>query len=360
MIRKLYEPDLTQNERNRHAQLAVELTKLKAYKECMGTGGCRGPIDKGHLIPRSWLRKICDENGQTRVFSTLPLPVFYWYKDGQLWVPKLEHLNNVFVGSFTCRRHEDMFGPTDNPEPDLSDFRNLNLLLYKPIIAALWRHELLLQQAEAKLAAVPQSELFQSEVQLHGQQVMGLEHYKQQAERCLSPQACKKCQGGECKVIGHKIFHIPGEPAIAVSDFSNGIMTRINPRFNSVEYIMNWGMTVIPYNNGHKVIFHHFIDEERINVPVGQLLAGLQGKKLQGEISHWILKSFENLAINPERWDRFGKSRRQAMLDVFTNEVQDIGFGSMERVQKWERDRFKPDMPAPNPHQINLFNPNKR
>ena len=48
------------------------------------------------------------------------------------------------------------------------------------------------------------------------------------------------------------------------------------------------------------------------------------------------------------------------MLDVFANEMPDIGFGSMERVQRWEQDRFKPHTPAQNPHQINLFNPNKR
>ena len=326
----------------------------------MGTGGCQGQVEGGHVIPRSWLRKICDEKGQVRVFATLPLVIFTRYKDDQLWVPKLEHVNNAFVGSFTCRRHEEMFSPIDNPEPDLSQCRNLNLMLYRSIVATLWRHKLFLLQAEAIMVEVPQSERFQFEVELHRQQVMGLEHYKRRAERCLRPETCKNCRGGKCKEIGHKIFHIPGEPALAVSDFSNGIMTRINPRFNSMEYIMNWGMTVLPHSRGHKVIFHHFIEEERIAEPVGQLLSRWQGKKLQGEISYWMLKSFENLAINPGIWERFGESRRQAMLDVFTNEMPDLGFGSMERVQKWERDRFKPDMPAPNPHQINLFNPSKR
>lgn len=360
MIRKLYEPDLPQNERRSHAQLAVELTKRKAYKECMGIGGCRGAIEGGHVIPRSWLRKICDEEGQVQVFSTLPLLVFRKDMDSQPCFPISEHLNNAFVGSFTCRRHEEMFGPIDDPEPDLSGHRSLNLMLYKPIIATLWGHKLLLRQAEAKLTEVPQSELFQAEVKLHRQQVIGLEYYKQQTERCLSPQTCKNCRGGRCKVIGHTVFHVPGEPALAVSDFSDGIRTRTNPRFNSVEYIMNWGMTVLPHSKGHKVIFHHFIEEERIAKPIGQLLSRWQGKKLQGEISYRILKSFERIAISPRRWEQFGETRRSAMLGVFANEVPDIGFGILEDVRRWERDRFKPDMPAPNPHQINLFNPNKR
>ena len=253
-----------------------------------------------------------------------------------------------------------MFGPTDNPEMDLSNSRILNLLVYKPIMASLWRHKLLLQQAEAQLAEVPNSEPFQMEVELLRQQVIGLEHYKQLTEGCLSPQNCLKCNGSKCKTIGHKVFHIPGIPALAVSDFSNGIRTRINPRFGSIEYIMNWGITVVPQSKGHKVVFHHFIEEEELNIPVGQLLGHLQGKRLQGEISYWILKSFENIAINPARWEQYGRHRRQAILDVFSNELPDIGFGSMERIEKWERDRFRPPAPGQNPHQINLFNPNKR
>ena len=122
---------------------------------------------------------------------------------------------------------------------------------------------------------------------------------------------------------------------------------------------MNWGMTVLPLSKGHKVILHHFIDEERIIEPLGQMLSRLQGKKLQGQISYWILKSFENLAINPGRWEQFGK-RRLAMLEVFLNEMPDVGFGSMEQIQKWEEERFKQDSYAPNYNELNLFNPDKR
>ena len=360
MIRRLHTPELPQNERNRITQRAIELTKRKAYKECLGPGECEGAIEGGHVTPRSWLRQISDEDGNLRVFAALPISPFKTKFQGTLDALKLEHLNNVFVCSFTCRNHENMYGPTDNPDADLSDFGILNLLIHKPIMAALWQQKLLLQQAEAMLAEVPEDEAFQFEVELQRQRVIGLQYYKQQAESCLRPKDCARCQGDRCRVIGHKVFHIPGEPAIAVSDFSDGIRTRINPRFGSVEYIMNWGVTVLPFSEGHKVIFHHFIEEERTSVPVGQLLSHLQGKKLQGEISYWILKSFEHIAINPARWEQFGENRRRAIFDVFLNEVPDLGFGSMERIEEWERNRFKPVMPARNPHQINLFNPNKR
>ena len=360
MIRKLYVPDLPQNERSRITQMAVDLTKRKAYRSCQAIGQCKGDIAGGHVIPRSWLRKICDDGWEVRVFSKLPLNVFKMDLEEAPYFPTLEHLNNAFVGHFTCEEHEQLFFSVDDPDPDISDSRNLNLMLYRPIIASLWREKLLLQSAEAELSESPQNELFQSMVQLQQQRVIGLEHYKQQTEECLDPRACQKCKDCKCKVIANKVFHIPGDPAIAVSDFSDGIRTRVNPRFNSVEYIVNWGMTVLPCNKGHKVIFHHFVEEESIIEPMGQYLSRLHGRKLHGEISYRMLKSFENIAIDPRRWEQFGENRRRAMLEVFTNEVPERGFGSMEIIMKWERDRFKQDMPAPNPNQINLFNPNKR
>lgn len=358
MIRRLHTPELPENERKRIVQRAVDLTKRKAYKECLVQGECKGPIVGGHLIPRAWLKSISNEDENVRAFAKLPLNMFGAGHE-QDHSPVLDHINNVFVGSFTCSRHEKIFNSIDDPDPDLTAYRNLNLMVYKPILASLWRHKLLLQMAQDNLAEVPQSELFQFEVRLQQERINGLRYYKRQVERCLSPQTCHNCKDGKCKVIGHKIFHIPGEPALAVSDFSDGIMRRENPRFNAKWLITNWGMTVLPLSKGHKVIFHHFTDEERIREPVGQLLSRLQGKKLQGQISYWILKSFENLAINPERWERFGK-RRLAILDVFQNEIPDVGYGTMEKMLKWERDRFKPDLSAPNPNQLNLFNPDKR
>ena len=48
-----------------------------------------------------------------------------------------------------------MFSNIDDPEPDLSDAKNLNLMAYKPIIAGLWREKLLLRAAETELSEDP-------------------------------------------------------------------------------------------------------------------------------------------------------------------------------------------------------------
>ncbi len=358
MIQRLHTPELPQNERNRITQGAVDLTKRKAYKECLVPGECKGPIVGGHLIPRSWLKSIPDEKGEVRVFAQLPFNVFKAEREEES-LPVLEHINNALVGSFTCCGHEETFRPIDAPAPDLTEYKNLNLMVYKPILATLWRQKLFRQQAQASLAQAPQNELFKSMVDLQQQRIVGLEYYKRKVEGCLSPRTCRNCQDRECKEIGHMTFHLPGKPSLAVSGFFDGIMTRVNPRFNSVERIVNWGMRVLPSSKGHKVIFHHFTEEESIAVPLGQLLSHIQGKELQGQISYWILKYFENLAINPGRWKQYGH-RRQAMLDVFHNEKPDVGFGTMEEIRKWDEDRFKPNLSAPNPNQLNLFYPNKR
>ena len=360
MIRRLNEPSLSENERKRISQIIVDLTKRRAYRRCLATGQCRGIIVGGHVVPRVWLKKICDREGNVRVFSKLPAVSFKTDSDNIPYFPTLEHFNNALVGSFTCEEHEGLFSSIDHAEPDLRDFRNLNLMVYRPIISTLWKQQLLLQAAQAALTEAPESELFQSMGQLQRQRVIGLEYYKSQTERCLSPRDCRECKGSKCRVIEHRVFHLSGEPAVAAADFSDGIRTRVNPRFRLVEHLVNWGITVLPFTKGHKVILHHFVEEEGIIEPMSQRLSALHGKKLQREISYRLLKSFENIAIGPGRWNQIGDRRRRAIQEVFTNEMPEIGFGSIDMVMKWERDRARPETPIPNPNQINLFNPKKR
>ncbi len=359
MIRELYQPNLSENERKRISQIGIDQTKRKAFRSCQAIGQCERPIVGGHVIPRSWLKKICDDNGKVCVFSRLPLNPFRWSSEEETNIAIMEHINNAFVGSFTCQKHEALFSSVDNPEPDLSDYRNLNLMVYKPIIASLWQEKLILQSVQAELAEVPESELFQSMLRLQRHRVMGLTHYKRETEQCLHPETCRRCKGGKCKVLGHKVFHIPGEPVVACSSFSDGIRTIINPVSRVVQKIVNWGMTILPITDGHKVIVHHFIEEENIIEPMGRLLSRLQGDKLHREIPHQMLKYFENIAISPMRWDQIGGKRRRAIMDFFIDEMPNVGIGSVDRLDKWERDKFVPDRPIPNPNQINLFNPNK-
>ena len=358
MIRQLHTPDLAEQERRRISQVAVDVTKRKAYQECLVNGACEGPIVGGHLIPRAWLKRICDDNDKVRVFAELPINVFRADRRPDS-LPVLNHINNAFVGSFTCRRHEQIFFPIDNPDLDITNQGNLNLMLYKSLLGTLWGEKLLLQMAQACLAESPQDEMFKSQVWLQKQRFIGLTHYKLQVEGCLSPQTCDNCSDGRCRVIGHKVFQIPGDPALAASEFSDGIRTRVNPVTNSVQHSMNWGMTVLPLSKGHAVILHHFIEEEDIISPLGQMLSHLPVRKLQGQISYWMLKSFEKLAISPARWGQFGR-RRQAMLDVFLNQTPDVGFGTLDEIRKWEENRLKPYYFALNYNELNLFSPNKR
>ena len=348
-MRKLYQPDLPENQKRHIRQVLTDKTKIDRYKECLAAGEHKGAIVEGHLIPRSWLRKI-DLDGKVIAFMTLPIALTQ--------IPQLVGIWVFNTGSFTCKEHENLFRPVDDPGVDLSDLRNLNLSVYKAIIATLWRQKLIFRAYESMLAETPDDEVFQAYLNMYRQQAIGLEHYKREVERCLNPQNCRWCNGRECKIVAHKVLHIRGEPILAVSDFTSGIRTKVNPMRRTVDYIANWGLTVLPTEKGHTVALHYFREERDIVEPTVEQLSRLQGRQLQAMVSCLILDSLENIAISPAAWLKFGK-RRQAMVDRFRSEIPDIGFGSAERIAKWERDRFDPHPTPPNRHQLNLFSTRK-
>ena len=115
-------------------------------------------------------------------------------------------------------------------------------------------------------------------------------------------------------------------------------------------------VTVLPDDKGHVVIFHYFLEEEGIVGPTFDYISRLNGKKQEAAISELLLKSFENIAVAPDFWERIGR-RRAAIRSFFQNNMPDIGFGSQEQLVKWEMRRLRPERfeRAPNPNQINLF-----
>lgn len=348
-MRKLYQPELPENQRRHILQLITDKTKIARYKECLVAGEHQGAIVEGHLIPRSWLRKI-DLEGKVMAFMTLPI--------AQTPPPQLVGSGVCNTGSFTCGEHENFFRPVDDPDADLSDLRNLNLLVYKAIIATLWRQKLLLGGYESALDETPDNEMFQEHRHIIRQHIIGLRHYKREVERCLNPQNCRWCNGRECKTVAHKVLHIRGEPILAVADFTSGIRTEVNPVRGTVRKA-NWGLTVRPSEKGHTVALHYFREERAIVEPTVEQMSRLQGRHLHAMVSCLIVDHLENIAISPATWSNFGK-RRQAIVDRFRSEIPDIGFGPAERIAKWERDRLDPHPTPPNRHQLNLFSTRNR
>lgn len=357
MVRELYRPELPDNEKNRILQLHVEFSKIKRYKKCLvGVDDNHGgPVVRGHLIPRSWLQRISSAD-HVMVIVSQPVNL----RNISSTAPFIEiHINNALVRHFTCLEHEKIFYPTDNVDADLTDLGNLNLMAYKAVMGQQWLEKLLAQAFRNISSESPMDEVFRLQARLHTQNSIGLKYYKRQIERCLNPQNCRRCMGGPCKTVGHRVMHVKGEPTLAVSQFTSGSRSRWRPIERQIEHIANWGITVLPTAKGHTAVLHYFLEEESVVQADFGHIHRLQGRKRESAISELIIKSCENVALSPAWWEQIG-SRRNAIEAMFTGNMPDIGFGSFEQIMKWESDRFEPNRSIVNPNQINLFRQTRR
>lgn len=358
----LYRPELPENPKRHLLQVITNKTKLKSFGKCMFGESHAARVVGGHVIPRNWLTQI-SVNDEVRVFTLLPVSDF-WTRQPETFSDiepptRNEHINHATVRRFTCQPHEDALSPTDSIYPDTSDFGTLNLCTYRPLIAQLWLETLLEQCFREALTVVPDDEPFLLQARMHRQNILGLQQYKKLIELCLDPVTCNRCKGDKCKVTGHVVRHIPGKPTLAVSQFSSGSRTHVNLHFGTIKYIANWGLTIIPTPKGHTAILHYFQEDVPTSLQMQKTInefRTLNGRALEQMISALVLDTCENIAISPAAWDSFGPRRQRALLNRFSTEQGDMGFGSQEQVEKWNREHFQEIKGPPgNPRQLNLF-----
>ena len=360
---RLNRPEIQDNERKRIGQLLTHKTKLESYSRCMVCKKLNRRTVRGHSVPRNWLKQISSPDEEVLVFVTLPvspLPKDLEIDGDLIAVPtKPLHINNVHRRRFTCETHEKMFFPIDGLNPDTTSLWILNLMAYKAIIAESWTEAMLEEAHRAALAETPDDEVFRLQARLHHQNGIGLEHYKNQVEECLQPGPCNRCNGSRCKMVSHVVRHTTGAPTLAVSQFSSGSRTEVNPVYRTFKYIANWGLTVLPRDEGHTVILHYFPDELKDSEMMAQAVSdfsSLNGRRLQEFVSMLILDSCENFAISLEAWEKYGPKRRAAIERRLGTELQDVGFGSMAQIKKWDAERLMKTKPSPpSPKQLNLF-----
>ena len=360
---RLNRPEIPGNERKRIGQLLTHKTKLESFSRCMVCKEHNSRTVRGHSVPRNWLKQISSSDKEVIVFVALPvgpLPKGLEIDGDLIAVPtKPLHINNVHRRRFTCETHEMIFFQIDDLNPDTTSLRILNLMAYKAIIAESWTEAMLEKAHRAALAETPDDEVFRIQARLHHQNGIGLEHYKNQVEECLQPEQCNRCNGSRCKMVSHLVRHIPGAPVLAVSQFSSRSRTEVNPVHRTIRYIANWGLTVLPKDNCHTVILHYFPNELEDSVMMAQAVSdfsSLNGRRLQEFVSMLLLDRCENFAISLEAWKTYGPKRRAAMEHRFGAELQDVGFGSMAHIKKWDAERFmKTKSSPPNPKQLNPF-----
>ena len=359
-IIRLHQPELPENELKRIAQVLTDKTKLKAYRQCMVGEEHKAPTVGGHLIPESWLKKIC-ANRRVVMFVSHPIGLFKGLElaPDEYSVPvQKPHISNATKRQFTCQLHECLFSLCDSPKPDTKKLEVLNLMAYKAILAQLWDQRLSEKAVLAALKETPDNEVFQVLTELSQKCVIGLKHYKGQVEQCLHPDQCCRCNGGQCRVISHVVRHIPGIPTLAVSEFTSGDRTIVDVH-QRIQYMTQWGLTVFPIERGHTAVLHYFPEESGVSCLMDQTVTdfrSLNGKRLQAMLSALILGSCENFAISPTIWEKFGPKRRYAIMQRYKTDMPYTGIGTMEQIARGEIRRFMQTEPLPPNHQqLNLF-----
>ena len=359
--------EMPENQRKAILQIITDKTKVDAHHECLvSVSDCEGKVVKGHLIPMAWLRVIAQDN-KVMAFAKSPVHVFRDELDDEFFIQVTKRgIKQTLIGRFSCAKHEQIFSPVDQREPDITDTTNLNLLLYRSIIAEIWAQSQMVRALEAILNEVPNDAEFRLSISMHRSNLRNLSRYKGQVEHCLFPEKkCARCAYGtkQCKKIVHKTRELRGAPVLAVSQFPEGSKARIlygGPK-PELQVIANCGITIFPTSAGHTIVEHYFTEEKQIWKQKNAHWPNLQsksGKALEEAVSLLALDYCENIAMNPKHWDKFGDKRQGAIRKRATETIF-TPFNTPEHIQQQsERQRLIASSPSehvPNRRLLNLF-----
>ena len=358
--RRIDPPLLPEEETRRLQRLFFDKTKPRAFRQCLVFDCHDTKTVDGHVVPRSWMKEI---SGEGHVMSFISRRLRQYPDSGDVEAEYLaevrrEPVSTATVRHFTCANHEKFFFDIDKAQPDTSQARILNLMAYRAVLAQLWT-ELTVRGAHAEvLNQNPTDELAAFLFHHRQQTANGLNYYKRELERCLDPARCRRCHGGNCKTIAHVVRHIRGDPVLASSQFSSGLRTEIIDV--GLEHPMaNWGLTIVPSNNGHTVVLHYFLEDTGISTLMDQAIRNyraLHGRALEQFISMDIIDYTEGFVLSPSAWERFGPKRRDAIVRRFSSEIPFVGVGTDHQIQKYSAELTTGTRPAPpNPKQLNLF-----
>lgn len=354
--------DRLKNRRRELLQIITDKTKIDVHRECLvSVSECEdNKVVRGHLIPMAWLRVIAQDN-KIMAFAKVPVHTFRDEEGEEFLLPVTKReIKQTLIGRFSCQKHEQIFFPVDQREPDITDSTNLNLLLYRSIIAQMWAQRRMVRAWDAFVNEAPNDEVAKIIANTYRDNCTGLSHYKAQVERCLFPKKCAACNYGSkrCENIVHKIRELRGAPVLAVAQFSDGGRTRI--LYDGEEQITaNCGITIFPTSTGHTVVEHYFMEEKLIWEKENSLWPNLQkksGKYLEETVSLLAMDYCENIAMNPKHWDKFGKKRQIAIRRRFTETI-DTPVGTLERLQRQAERQLPTPLPeyVPNRRLLNLF-----
>ena len=352
------------NETIRIQQKFADYLKPENYQKCLVRGCQSTDYARGHLIPRSVLRRLA-HNGRVLLFAAedhsiyrspgaMPLsnvPISVGYKKGT-------------TGYFTCKEHEKIFWEIERQGPDFKNERHLLILAYKAALHTTWNLSLLKNAHESMLREIPNRSTPHHYLAYlavaFGETLKTMLKYKDAVENCLKPESCTVHKSSISPSIEHRVKFVKSKPAIAVSQWLCSPKERFI-RESSTDYlispIVNRGMTVQPVDGGHMVVSHYLSEDKELVREFTKGIFSHSGKTLKRNLSAYLLKHYQYIAISPSAWAEFTPKKQLAIkqywLDTFPRpDVGLMGVTDYETHQEHER-RMK--LPPPNPNEINLF-----
>ena len=349
------------NETIRIQQKFADYLKPENYQKCLVRGCQSTDYARGHLIPRSVLKRLA-RNGRVLLFAAedhslyrrpgaMPLsniPISVGYKKGT-------------TGYFTCKEHEKLFWEIERQGPDFKNERHLLLLAYKAMLHTTWNISLLKNAHECMIGETPNhfaKHRYLSDA--YGKTLGTILKYKNAVENCLQPESHGVRNNSIGRSIEHRVKFVKSTPAIAVSQWLCSPRERF-VRVTDTDYLIspiaNRGMTVQPVEGGHMVASHYLSEEAQLVCEFTKSIFSASGAPLKRNLSAYLLKHYQYIAISPSIWNQFTSKKQSAIkqfwLDTFP--TPDIGLMGVTGYKTHQDREQIMKSPPSNPNEINLF-----
>ena len=341
-----------------NAEIYSQLRRLWKFdpKKCLFSKECDEGTIKAHSVPRTILSGM-QEHGHV----LQPANRISNNESGKATgTPMFQSvgIHEASTGYFVCRRHDDTFREIDTPEPDLSNQRILDLLMYRACLKELWIQIKTIDVAKevGKDIALPPQMLPEVKIRAIFDLASKLKY------RIGKTRDTTLGDKTQTKHIVRKIkTELPFLAASSAGSSSDMVWEEYTgsvlslddtQRMTGREPNTSWTITVIPSEQEHAVIVSclqgSYIENRFSHIQ------GANGADLEEAISAELLLFCENWFIHPAVWRRFGSRRRESIQETFDNFDQLIegGYDFRERGKNMKWHEF---LGITNRHQINLF-----
>ena len=341
-----------------NTQVYKQLSDLWKFnpRKCLHSETCKEMTIKAHSVPRSVLSRM-QEHGHV----LQPIIKIAKNEDGRATgqtILEETGINEASTGYFVCRPHDGLFEKIDAPEPDLSDAKILNLLMYRASLKELWAQIKTIDTARNASSdlALPIEMIADVRLRAISDLAAGL---RDQIEEPRD-----QSQGDPIRTK-HVIKHIKTDfPFLAASSAgsSSDVVTEENTRtvlslkeskkLTGREPNTTWTITVIPKEKEHTVVISYIKGSYAENY--FSHIQGSTGIDLQEAVSAELLVFCENWFIHPAVWKSFGLKRQKAMQETYDN-FDKIIVGEYNYKNRRKNVKWYEFLGITNRHQINLF-----